>query len=173
LRMRTEVTLGPEVTYEADDPKLYWNCATHYLDYLLVIGDNVGFDAILPNVANDPHFVFALDLHQPARTFRDKHANLGFSLDRTMLYLGKSQGKDNVWLAMAPDEFFEQNISFTMKHKEIAPTCLLPIHYWMMVMFFAHVITEALPRREIYCTNQYPDLSYLPHAHVQANTNML
>lgn len=173
LRMRTEIALDPDMTYNTDDPSLAWNVPNHYLDFLLVVSDNIGFDAILPNVPNDPNFVFNLDLHQPTRTFKSKHANVGFSLDRCMLYIGKSRGKDNVWLAMAPEQFFSGDGSYRDVHPNNGPTSLAPKHYWMMVMFLAHVIDESLPGQGIYCSEKYPDIHNTPRQNVEGCTNLL
>jgi hypothetical protein len=143
--MCTEITLDPNMTYKTDDPSLAWNVPNHYLDFLLIISDKIGFDTILPNVTNDPNFVFNLDLHQPTCTFKSKHANISFPLDPCMLYVGKSGGKDNIWLAMAPNQFFSSDGSYHDVHPNRSPTSSAPKHYWMMVMFLTHVIVESLP----------------------------
>jgi hypothetical protein len=119
--------------------------------------------------------VFNLDLHQPARTFKGKHARIGFSPERSMLFVGTSRGKDPLWVAMAPDEFFESvsDNDDLSQHRSTQPSCLQGRHYWMMVMYFAHVITSALPARHIYCIEQYPDLSNRPRYEVENVTNIL
>jgi len=159
--------------YKSASPDLAWDMSKDFLDFLLVVSAKIGFDAILPNISNDPNFVFHLDLHQPARIFKSKHANVGFSLERCMLYIGTSRGKDNIWMAMAPDEFFDTSGSHRDAFPSSGPSCLLGRHYWMLVMYLAHVITTAVPAREVYCTDTYPDLSDNPRSNVEATTNLL
>lgn len=173
LSTRTEIVLDSQMTYMSTSPDLAWEMSKNFLDFLLVVSADIGFDAILPNIPNDPTFAFHLDLHQPARIFKSKHANVGFSTERCMLYIGKSRGKDNIWLAMAPHEFFATSGSHRDTFPSSGPSCLLGGHYWMLVMYLAHVIATALPAREVYCTHAYPDLSDNPRMIVENNTNLL
>jgi hypothetical protein len=173
LSTRTEIVVDPPMTYKSTSPDLAWEMSENFLDFLLIVSAHIGFDAILPNIPNDPNFVFHLDLHQPARIFKSKHANIGFSTERCMLYIGISRGKDNIWLAMAPHEFFGTSGSHTDTFPSSGPSCLLGRHYWMLVMYLAHVIATAVPAREIYCTSAYPDLSDNPRMNVEENTNLL
>lgn len=173
MAIRTEIEIDDEYMYQNDSPDLAWDMSKHYLDFLLVKGSDIGFHAILPNNANDLNFIFHMDLHQPGRTFKSKHAELDFTPDGRLLYIGRSRGKDEVWLAMAPLEYFNT----TREHGEsINPSpqqCLAGKHYWMIVMLFAYLHDTAFPGKAIYCTDPYPDLDNEPRLHVTESTNIL
>lgn len=176
MRQRVEIELDADMVHEPSNPNLAWDLSKHYLDFLLVVADKCGFGAILPSVENDHHFVFDLDLHQPARPFRMKHGSIGFSIARSMLYIGRSRGKDEVWLAMAPHSYFLPELE---RHtpdevvKRSEPTNLRGPHYWMIVMYLAYVFNEALPHRPIFCHVPYPAISDKPAREVKLSTSIL
>lgn len=174
MSMRTEIKIDDEYLHKHDNPNLAWDMSKHYLDFLLVQSASIGFHAILPRVANDLTFIFHLDLHQPCRTFTSKYVDLDFSPDRRLLYIGRSRGKDEVWLAMAPAEYFLKDQALP-RHARMAvlPTSLEGSHYWMLVMLFAYFLNRKFPGGSIYCTVPYPDLESNPRQNVAASTNIL
>lgn len=176
MQQRVEIEVDPEMVHDPNDVNLAWDLSKRFLDFLLVVADNVGFGAILPSIANDHHFVFHLDLHQPARPFKLKHGSLGFSRERSLLYVGKSRGKDEVWVGMAPHSYFlpeldRRTTDEPVKRSEVSN--LQGHHYWMIVMYLAYVLNKALPHRSIYCADRYPQISSNAAQNVKKSTNIL
>lgn len=174
MRQRTEIILDDDFTYKSNNTHLAWDLSQHFLDFLLVVSAKVGFHAILPNTPNDHHFVFDLDLHQPSRVFKAKHADLGFSSERRLLFIGKSRGKDEVWLAMAPLDFFVDDPDRPLNPtKAVESSCLTGPHYWMLVMYFAFLLHRIFPQKSVFCSNPYPNIDVDPRLRVQIATNVL
>lgn len=183
LRKRTEIYIDADYKRDPFSEDLAYDLTSHYLDFMLVMGKSIGFDAIMPNTASDLLFVFNLDLHQPHRMLKTKHADLGFSLTGRVLYMGRSRGKDTVWLVMVPNTFLAaQDDGFSDDEDEDEPsrtelpsdkTNMEGKHYFMMVMFIAFVFQKYLPNRSVCCYEMYPDLSVNAFRNVKAATNLL
>lgn len=186
LRVRTEIDIDAEYQYDPVSPDLIFDITRHFLDFMLVLSSGIGFDAFLPNTANDHLFSFSLDLHQPQRLLKTKHTDLGFSLLHRVLYLGSSRGKDTAWLIMVPNSFIaaqddgipadsddeEDPDTHSPSSGRIA-TNLQGNHFFMIVMFIAFVFEKYLPGRSIACYKEYPDLSANAWQNVREATNLL
>ncbi|KAF7970095.1 hypothetical protein HWV62_25024 [Athelia sp. TMB] len=179
LYRRTEIVIDSKCLHPPTSPSLAFDLSNHFLDFMLVLSKSIGFDAILPKAASDLLFVFNLDLHQPHRTLKSKHADLGFSLAGRVLYLGRSRGKDTVWLVMVPKAFLaaqDEGVAngFTESQpKRRNSTNMEGRHYFMLVMFIAYVCQKHLPGRNITCHTQYPDISINAWRNIRAATNLL
>lgn len=181
LRSRTEIFIDEEYTYDAHDPRLAYDASEHYLDFLLVLSSRIGFDSFLPNSVNDITFAFSLDLHQPQRSLNIKHCDLGFPVGRNTLYIGRSRGKDMVYLVMAPNTFINEDEpdDDASDHPDNAatprrlPSNLSGRHYFMLVMFMAFIFQKHFPRRDVYCHTRYPDIEHQPYKHLRESTNIL
>lgn len=181
LRSRNEIFVDEKFSYDPKDRDLAYDVTQHHLDFLMVLSSRIGFDAFLPNSPNDMTFIFNLDLHQPHRPLKMKHCDLGFPLDRNALYIGRSRGKDLIYLVMAPNAFINE-----VETDEDAPdypnshassgrprTNMSGKHYFMLVMFMAHVFQKHFPRRDIYCHVRYPDIERNAWRNVRDSTNLL
>lgn len=181
LRSRNEIFVDEKYSYDPKDRDLAYDATQHHLDFLMVLSSRIGFDAFLPNSPNDLTFIFNLDLHQPHRPLKMKHCDLGFPIDRNALYVGRSRGKDLIYLVMAPNSFLND-----VEAEDDAPpdpdpqlpsgrvrTNMSGQHYFMLVMFMAHVFQKRFPRRDIYCDSQYPDVHRNAWRNVRNSTNIL
>lgn len=182
LRARNEIFIDEEYTYDPQDRRLAYDASEHHLDFLMVLSDRIGFDACLPNSANDITFTFNLDLHQPHRSLNMKHCDLGFPLNRNALYIGRSRGKDMIYLLMAPNTFInddelddpEDDMSADAPPpRRRVPSNLSGRHYFMLVMYMAFIFQKHFPRRDVYCHTRYPDIDHQPYRHVRDVTNIL
>ncbi|KAF7973291.1 hypothetical protein HWV62_15669 [Athelia sp. TMB] len=177
MKTKWEIEIDPKYSENPLDPQMGFDLQNHYLDFCLAVSAAIGFDAVLPNSANEHLFVFNLDLHQPSRGFKSKHADLTFSLARRALFFGSSRGKDDVWVFFAPQQYFSvEGVTPNPSAKPRTvrePTNIKVVHYWMFVMFMAHVYEKALPSRHIYCVEKYPDVFSDAYNNVIAKTNIL
>lgn len=179
LHSKCEFVLDDDYTYDARSPKITLDAQEHHLDFLMVLSSRVGFDSFLPNSPNDLTFIFNLDLHQPHRPLNLKHSNLGFPVNGTALYIGRSRGKDLIYLIMAPNSFINQDELDDSDDESPPPskghvkTQLSGRHYWMIVMFLAYVFHKHFPNRDVYCNTPYPDIDGNAYRHVHSATNIL
>ena len=75
------------------------------IDFQLTVANCVGLSPILPNAASAHRFGFDLNLKKERKEFKGKHAMLGFDPAGCMLFVGRSNNNEDVFLAMAPNEF--------------------------------------------------------------------
>ena len=155
--------LGKRLNLEIDDiymkesnaPDLCWNADSSYLDCFCCTSNEIGLDAFIPNTMLH-NYDFHLLLNQPYRQFHAKHTKLGFDPIHSMLWLGRSGGHEDVWLAMAPATYLD--------HEDDVPagtvsgiTGLKAKHYRMVVMMMTYFLKLArIPG--IVVREQYPDL---------------
>lgn len=179
LHSKSEILIDDAYKFDPHGQKVTFDTSEHHLDFLMVLSDRIGFDAFLPNSPNDLTFVFNLDLHQPQRPLKLKHTDLGFPVNGTALYIGRSRGKDLIYLIMAPNTFINQDDLDDSDDEELLPskgplhTPMSGKHYWMMVMFLAFVFQKHFPSRDVYCHTPYPDLDVKAYKHVRSATNIL
>lgn len=179
LRSRSEIVIDDEFKCDPHDKNLAYNLSQHRLDFLLVMSSRIGFDAILPNSRSDTTFIFRLDLHQPQRSLKLKHSDLGFPMDHKALFIGRARGKDLVYLVMAPNAFIAQEEDDTDDIGDPAPskgrvrTNMSGRHYWMLVMFMAFIFEKHFPHRDVYCHEHYPNIDQNAWKNVRAATNIM
>lgn len=178
---RSEIFIDEEFSYDPHDRDLGYRATEHHLDFLMVLSSRIGFDAFLPNSPNDITFIFDLDLHQPHRALPMKHSDLGFPVDHNALFIGRSRGKDMIFLIMAPNSFINEidptddvaDDDVPSAAQSRSQTNMSGRHYFILVMYMAFVFHKHFPRRDIYCHERYPDLDLHPWRNVRNSTNLL
>lgn len=180
LRSRWEVEFDIDYQYSAHDPYMAYSFTGHYLDFLMVLSKGTGFGACLAPSPNDMTFVFHLDLHQPHRALKMKHIDLGFPVYRNALFIGRSRGKDQVYIVMAPNTFLDHSpgddplyFDDTTPHNGPKLTNMSGRHYFMLVMYMAFIYQEHFPDCDVYCNNPYPNLEEHAWRNVHNATNIL
>jgi hypothetical protein len=167
LRKRINLVLDAIHTIPSHSPNLSWNADTSFLDCLACTSDNIGLDAFVPNVAHN--YEFHLTLDRPYQQFHKKIIYLGFNPTRSMLWLGKSHGHEDAWLAMVPTTYLDRHTDGTTNERD-GTTSLSPRHYRMVVLMMAYFLKQAgIP--SIIVRNQYPDLD--DNDCIRASTNIL
>ena len=101
LMRRKEIDLE-ESQYLAGEEELAWQVESHYLDMQICVGSGLGLAAMLPNIAIHHAVEFRLMLRQRFRRFSAKYAKLGFDPTGCMLWIGRSNGGEDTWLAWVP-----------------------------------------------------------------------
>ena len=126
----------------------------------MVIGSHVGIAVFIPS-APSANFVFKLNLHLPIREFHSKYGSLGFNPSGALLYIG-AIGAQELWIAMAPLEYFDGSDGQTFDMKDgHGDTCLSMPHYHMMVAFWGTILAE-LPGRNFYIFDHSANLNRGP-----------
>lgn len=91
-----------EATVSIDDPLLIWDAPAHYLDYICIVGSDIGFDPIiLPRGGHQAALTCKLDM--AARPMRDKHIPITWDCRGRTYFIGYFEGKQ-VWLLFQPDD---------------------------------------------------------------------
>jgi hypothetical protein len=111
------------------------------LDFLLVIPSFPGFDVLLPasGVTHASSWKFTFNLSSPNRSFKSKHGLLGFRPDRAVLYIGRSDASEDIWLCNVPDDFLDFNSQVKVQPAETTftePTQMSRKHLRMILSFF-------------------------------------
>lgn len=113
------------------------------IDYHLTVANCIGFGSLLPNSNSNHQFSFELDLLKPHRSFKGKHAMLGFDPTGSMLYIGRAYDED-VFLAMAPNGFVYRRAGWSPGPR--TPSSSSPLmrrrHYRQVVMMLAHFLSK-------------------------------
>jgi hypothetical protein len=91
-------------TVDINNPNHCFLAKHSYLDYFMIVGTDIGVDMFIPQVP-PAMYTAVLNLHLQIKEFHSKFGRLGFNPSGTILYVG-STGADDLWLAMAPDTFF-------------------------------------------------------------------
>ena len=120
-----------------------------FLDYHLVVGSCIGLSPIIPNTPSSFDFCFEMDLKKAYRSFKGKHAMVGFDTSGRVLYIGQTSATE-VYLAMAPNEFLQSRHQAACRPgHSTGPPNPSQRHYRQLVMMLAHFL-EKLPQRAHY-----------------------
>ena len=153
LNSRSKIKIDRDMQIPYDDKNIYWDLREHRLDYILTVSAEIGLWAATPNINTDHNYALTMDFKKPYRDFKGKYGKLGFDPKGKLLYLGRSQN-DDVWLAMAPLTFFEESGESVPPGHVTGDTRLSTKHYRMIVMFFAHLLSN-LAARGFTCIDTY------------------
>jgi hypothetical protein len=109
------------------------------IDYLLTVGNCMGFSPLLPNAVSYHRFSFDMDLNKAYISFKGKHAMLGFDPAGSMLFIGRCNNED-VFLAMAPNQFLRGHIRPSPPGHSSASPLMSKRHYRQIVMMLVHFL---------------------------------
>jgi hypothetical protein len=124
---------------DPDSPDYCFSADKSYLDFFMIIGNRPGIDMFLPKVT-PALFSIKLNLKQPIKEFRAKYGMLGFNSSGAMLYI-ESQPSEDLWIAMAPNEFFEGQGHFEMNEAH-GDTRLSDRHYRILISFLIFILLK-------------------------------
>jgi len=153
LSTRRNIVIDDKYTLKMGVGEIRMNTKSSYIDYHLTVGNCIGLSPLLPNTISDPFFGLELDLKKPFREFKGKNAMLGFDPAGRMLYIGRCRTED-VFLAMAPNEFLEDNFQATPAGYSTGSSRMSRRHYRQTAMMFAQFLARM------------PELSFLNSAPV-------
>lgn len=141
LSSRNSLKVDPDFRIPLGRGRVIMDADLSMLDYHLTVAKGLGFSSLLPNSPSSPRFELALDLKKPYRTFKGKHAMLGFDPAGRMLFIGRCCNED-VFLAMAPNDLLRGHVAPSPPGRSTASSNMSKRHYRQMVMFFAHFLAE-------------------------------
>ena len=141
LATRHNVVIDPDFTLKMGVGQIRMDTTSSMIDYHLTVGNCLGLSPLLPNTQSDLLFCFDLDLRGQIREFKGKNAMLGFDPAGMMLYIGKCRSED-VFLAMAPNEFFEGHYQPKRAGFSSGSPQMAKRHYRQTVMMLAHFIAQ-------------------------------
>jgi hypothetical protein len=156
LLNRNKICITDGDTISHNNPFLFWGIHKHYLDFLLVVPKNMGLDAVIPNRIADHNFGFQMTLKHPNRAWLAKNGKLGFAPKGRMLYVGTASGQQ-VWLAMAPLEFFGEACPLRLYQgdKETTRDVMPTGRYRRCVIMLASML-QAISFTNIQLNENYP-----------------
>jgi hypothetical protein len=156
LMSRNRVVFEKDDLVDHDDAKLAWGQDTHYLDFIMAVPRNPGFAAIMPTRQRDHNWVWEASFQQRHRRWSVKYGKLGFDPTGRMLLLGKANGQ-NVWCAMVPKEFFDDETCFEKYTDDPRDADLLmPVGRYRRLMMFWALLFSSAQIKDIDITNEYP-----------------
>ena len=141
LSSRHEIHIDDSLLLKMGTGQICMNTRSSMIDYHLTVGNCLGFSPLLPNVLSDHQFCFDMNLKMPIKDFKCKNAMLGFDPAGRMLFLGRCRNED-VFLAMAPNEFLQGHYTPTRAGYSTGPTVMSRRHYRQIVMMIAHFLAK-------------------------------
>jgi hypothetical protein len=147
LHRRSTLDIDDDFVVDVENPDYCFSIDNSFLDFYMVIGDRPGLDVLIP-AAPSANFVFNLTLRMPIRQFHAKYGSLGFNPSGSMLFIG-TIGSQNLWIAMAPLEYFDGiGESFDMSDGH-GDTRLTAHRYRILVSFWGTILAQ-LPGRNFF-----------------------
>lgn len=152
LSHRTRILIDPHLMVQPAEDQLVWSSERSAIDFMLCVGDRIGFDAVIPMETNRLWTV-CISLRSPYRDFKCKYGCLGFDPAGRMLHLGQRDGED-IWLGMLPQSFLDGYDEDLPAAYSSGDTRMTARHYRQIVMVIALVL-HRMQRRAFYCHNIY------------------
>ena len=111
---------------------------------MLTVPRDTGCGAILPNRDVGHNWVWEVNFEQRHRQWTTKYGRLGFCHEGRMLLLGKAGG-ENVWCAMAPNEFFHgEDFSTTYADDPADEHPIMPVgRYRRLILALSYLFSIA------------------------------
>lgn len=148
LRRKTIVPWR-DATIPVDDPLLIWDVPAHYLDYVCIVGSDIGFDPIiLPQGGRQS--ALACKLNMAARPMRDKYIPITWDCRGRTYFVGFFEGKQ-VWLLFQPEE------RDVVEHDPSITTTSMSLLRRRRFSLFWFGVLQTLPKTNIVVREQYAD----------------
>lgn len=141
LSKRHMIRIDDRFRLQFKKDEVYMDASKSMIDYQLTVANCIGLSPLLPNTESSHRFDFELNLKNPRKQFKCKHAMLGFDPAGCMLYIGKCRNED-VYLAMAPKAFLAGHfVPPAAGHKTGSPR-MSARHYRQVVMMLAYFLAQ-------------------------------
>ncbi|KAG6370252.1 hypothetical protein JVT61DRAFT_12196 [Boletus reticuloceps] len=174
LSRRHQLTIERQHRLDVEDPDMSIGAGPHYLDFVMYVGDGLGLDAVLPNIATDHTWRLSLNFSTMQQLWPDgKPTRLPFDTRGRMMYVGRRM-EEHVWLSMVPNEWLipdhPLNATGAWPRLNVPTSAMESKHALMLVMFMAHAFST-LRVRDFSCREHYPEP--LTRAKVNSVTDIL
>ena len=160
LSARHRLEIDAEHRLDPTDPNMVVAAGPHFLDFVMYIGSRRGLDAVLPNMEADQTWSLELNLTMPQRLWPSgKPSKLPFNPNGRLLYIGQ-RGQEQVWLAMVPNEWLEEDHPFNASGNwptlPAQTTAMATKHSLMVTMFIAKAFSDRR-LQDFHCQTVYPE----------------
>lgn len=155
LSTRHKLVIDDEFKVPLGNGQVNMNTDESMIDYHLTVANCIGFSSLLTNSRSNHRFDFEMDLKKPYRSFKGKHAMLGFDPAGSMLFIGHCENEE-VFLAMAPNEFLHGHTQPSPPGHSSASPLMSKRHYRQMVMMIVHFLA-LIPQRSYYTMDSVYD----------------
>jgi hypothetical protein len=171
LHRRSNLVIDESYLVDSDDPTYCFSCSKSFLDFILIVGSGVGIDMFIPNMATNHQYAISLNLQLQIKPFKAKYGTLGFNPSGAMWCLGQTPSED-LWLAMAPNEYFENNgTDFRMSEKH-GDTHLSRVHFRIMQIFMISMLAK-IEGKHYYIMAPYNIDIFNPETQMEVESNVL
>lgn len=169
LRSRHRIDIDHDLCYASNDPILAWQLEGHFLDYLMVVPKNPGFDAVVPGESNH-RYNFKLRVDQPWREWPKSKGMLGFDPRGRGLLLGEYENQQ-AWFFWCPEDFFTEEYASCEPGHTTGSSRMSGPRYRGTLLFLAHCMQLANVGDVYMHGDAYPKNKDMDE--VNAKTNLL
>jgi hypothetical protein len=142
LCSRQKVRVDDDLLLTMGTGQIHMDTTESTIDFQMTVANRMGLSALLPNAPSAHLFGFDLDLKKDYKEFRAKHGVLGFDPAGCMLFIGRSSNNEDVFLAMAPEEFLTGRGRTRQPKKPSGSSRMSKRHYRQMVIMLAYFLAE-------------------------------
>jgi hypothetical protein len=159
LSRRKDIRLeGSQYVADNYDENIAWQVDSHYLDLQICVGKGLGLAALLPKLSVHHAVEFRMILNKRSRRFSAKYAKLGFDPMHCMMWIGRSDGGQDTWLAWVPNDSMGPTAEDVPPGSGKENTSMTDEHHRMAAMFLASMLRR-IGHRDITVTVEYPNVS--------------
>ncbi|KAF8872689.1 hypothetical protein BD779DRAFT_1679574 [Infundibulicybe gibba] len=157
MSKRQQIVLDPPMVLNYQTDKILWYTDDHFLDFRLLLSKDLGFNAVVPNMRNNYAWAATLNFNKWIVQWKVKHADLGFSLTRRMLLIGRAAQED-IWIVFAPHEYVRHAVTEGDAGLDGTTTNLTPTNARRFYAFLCWQLTQ-LSISDFNSKKKYPDVT--------------
>jgi hypothetical protein len=136
-----------------DDTDYAFTSNKSYLDFIMIVRNEMGLDVFLPKSPSSTSFALSLCLTLLRREFRVKHGNPRFNPMGCIMYVGK-MSVEELWIEMAPASFFEDvTCRFNMNQRH--GNMRMVLRHFRQIMAYILKVLQQLPDMDIFVDEPY------------------
>lgn len=149
LSQYRHVKLDRNHSVSSDSDSLIWGTDLSYVDQLVLVPRDIGFDVLIPRQDPGPNYTFFLDFAHRGRQFKTKHAQLGFDPTHAMMHIGYC-GDEQIWLGLRSNTLDDDQDERVRNAAARAKDTLMPVDLQhMLIMCIANMLAR-VPIHNIY-----------------------
>jgi hypothetical protein len=137
MKQRSVLTVTKDDTVNITDPTVYMLCVAQSLDYLSIWGGVIGLSAVCGSAMAELH----IDTSHAGREFSTKHGHFRFDPTGRFICIGEYRGM-RVFLVLAPEEYFEVEISAEKWENCKTSTTMNVAHQRAMKVFISYALSS-------------------------------
>ncbi|KAI1783804.1 hypothetical protein LXA43DRAFT_1102094 [Ganoderma leucocontextum] len=176
LKNKWKIRINPEFIVPHDSPNHQWASVGIHLDYRFAMGNSIGLYAAMPNtsipeVANDPDWVFRFSTTSRFKVFRGSRTPFGCEVAGRMLMIGHTPANEEVFIVLVDPDTLRSPLPDEPIVGSKRSTCMRPQLARAMLAMLAHMMKRSHYRSVSLSGSGYPSLD--SDAAFSANTTIL